>query len=43
MALRDELLKYQRWCHELDKGWVPDDLREMLAQFKEEKKVAGSV
>ncbi len=27
VALREELLKYQKWCHELDKGRVPDGLR----------------
>merc|ERR1712141_180344 len=36
-ALRDELIKYQKWCHELDKGRIPEGMNEMLQQFKEEK------
>ena len=38
MKLRTELLKYQAWCHELDKGLVPDGVREMLRQYEEEKR-----
>ena len=37
VALRDELIKYQKWCHELDKGRIPDGIHEMLKNFKEEK------
>ena len=36
VALRDELIKYQKWCHELDKGRIPDGIHEMLKNFKEE-------
>jgi len=36
-ALRDELLKYQKWCHELDKGRIPDGMNELLQQVKDEK------
>jgi len=36
-ALRDELIKYQKWCHELDKGRIPEGMNEMLQKFKEEK------
>lgn len=37
VALRDELIKYQKWCHELDKGRIPDGIHEMLKNFEEEK------
>lgn len=35
--LREELIKYQKWCHELDKGRIPDGLQEMLTEFKNEQ------
>jgi len=28
--LREELILYQKWCHELDKGRIPDGLQTML-------------
>merc|ERR1712043_97380 len=37
VILRDELIKYQKWCHELDKGRIPDGMHEMLQNFKEEQ------
>ena len=30
LALLHELLKYNEWCKELDRGRVPDGLREAL-------------
>merc|ERR1712107_626511 len=36
IELRDELIVYQKWCHELDKGRIPDGLQEMLKNFTEE-------
>jgi len=36
-ALREELIKYQKWCHELDKGRIPDGLQDMLTEFKNEQ------
>ena len=36
LKLREELVKYQKWCHELDKGRIPDGLQEMLKEFNEE-------
>lgn len=35
--LREELIKYQKWCHELDKGRIPDGLQDMLKEFKNEQ------
>merc|ERR1719422_1254947 len=35
--LKEELIKYQKWCHELDKGRIPDGLQEMLTEFKNEQ------
>lgn len=35
--LREELIKYQKWCHELDKGRIPDGLQDMLTEFKNEQ------
>jgi len=35
--LREELIKYQKWCHELDKGRIPDGLQDMLREFKNEQ------
>ena len=32
MVLLRELIRYQEWCHELDKGRVPEGLMEMLRQ-----------
>ncbi len=32
VALREELLKYQRWCHELVKGRMPEGLKKMLSE-----------
>lgn len=37
VVLRDELIKYQKWCHELDKGRIPEGLHELLKKFKEEQ------
>merc|ERR1711894_403684 len=37
VALRDELLKYQKWCHELDKGRIPEGVHEMIKNYKEEQ------
>ena len=39
IVLREELIKYQKWCHELDKGRIPDGLHEMLKNFKEEQQM----
>merc|ERR1711936_424415 len=36
LKLREELLKYQKWCHEMDKGRIPDGLQEMLNDYTEE-------
>ena len=36
-VLREELSKYQKWCHELDKGRIPDGLEKMLKEYKLEK------
>jgi len=35
--LRQELVKYQKWCHELDKGRIPDGLENLLKEFKDEQ------
>jgi len=35
--IRQELVKYQKWCHELDKGRIPDGLENMLKEFKAEQ------
>jgi len=35
--LREELVKYQKWCHELDKGRIPDGLENLLKEFKAEQ------
>merc|ERR1712141_158511 len=37
IKLRDELLKYQKCCHEMDKGRIPDGLQEMLNDYTEER------
>ena len=36
--LKEELLKYQKWCHELDAGRIPDGLQEALTQIKNERR-----
>lgn len=36
IKLRNELLKYLDWCHELDKGIIPDGLLEVVNEFKKE-------
>jgi len=36
IKLREELMLYQKWCHEMDKGRIPDGLQEMLKNFTEE-------
>ena len=37
VVLRDELIKYQKWCHELDKGRIPEGLLEIIKRCKEEQ------
>ena len=37
VVLRDELMKYQKWCHELDKGRNPEGLHEIIKRCKEEQ------
>lgn len=37
-VLRDELLKYQEWCHELDNGTVPEGLPSLLQEIANEKR-----
>jgi len=37
VVLRDELIKYQKWCHELDKGRIPEGLHEIIKRCKEEQ------
>jgi len=37
VTLRDELLKFQKWCHELDKGRIPEGVHEMIKNYKEEQ------
>merc|ERR1712165_191192 len=37
VALRDELIKYQKWCHEMDKGRIPEGIHEMLKTMKEQQ------
>merc|ERR1719317_1666231 len=39
--LREELMQYQKWCHELDKGRIPDGLQDMLREFKSEQQQAN--
>lgn len=34
-VLREELMRYQKWCHELDKGRIPDGLQNVLKEMKE--------
>lgn len=34
-VLREELLKYQTWCHKLDQGEVPDGLEEVIKHLKQ--------
>lgn len=34
-VLREELIRYQKWCHELDKGRIPDGLQNLLKEVKE--------
>jgi len=29
---------YQKWCHELDKGRIPDGLQEMLKEYSQEQR-----
>merc|ERR1711941_16431 len=41
LKLREELVTYQKWCHELDKGRIPDGLQEMLKEFTEEMNGGG--
>jgi len=36
-VLRDELSRFQKWCHELDKGRIPDGLQNMLMEHKAEQ------
>merc|ERR1711893_147340 len=36
IKLREELMLYQKWCHEMGKGRIPDGLQEMLKNFTEE-------
>jgi len=36
LKLKEELLLYQKWCHELDKGRIPDGLQEMLKSYQQE-------
>jgi len=43
IKLRDELLKYQVWCHELDKGRIPDGLQEMLKEYTIEMNAESSM
>merc|ERR1739844_688450 len=43
IKLRDELLKYQVWCHELDKGRIPDGLQEMLKENTSEINAESSM
>merc|ERR1711899_424371 len=38
LKLKEELLMYQKWCHELDKGRIPDGLQEMLKNYSQEQK-----
>lgn len=33
-VLREELLKYQVWCHKLDKGEIPEGLEEAIHNLK---------
>ena len=32
---------YHKWCHELDKGRIPDGLQEMLKEYSQEQKLIG--
>lgn len=41
IKLREELVLYQKWCHELDKGRIPDGLQEMLKAFTQEQQQGG--
>ena len=36
LKLKEELLVYQKWCHELDKGRMPEQLPALLKSFAEE-------
>jgi len=38
LKLKEELLVYQKWCHELDKGRIPDGLQEMLKEYSQEQR-----
>ena len=38
IKLKEELLVYQKWCHELDKGRIPDGLQEMLKEYSQEQR-----
>ena len=41
LVLKDELLKYQQWCHDLDKGIFPEGLRAMLNKHEADKAKGG--
>ena len=38
LALREELMLYQKWCHEIDKGRIPEGLQEMLKNYTQEQR-----
>lgn len=40
ILLREELLKYQKWCHELDKGRIPEGFHEFMNEMKREKEAS---
>ena len=37
LKLREEMILYQKWCNELDKGRIPDGLQEMLNEYANER------
>lgn len=41
IKIRDELLKYQTWCHEIDLGRIPEGLNEVLRDYTEEMNNEG--
>merc|ERR1712018_601755 len=43
IKLRDELIVYQKWCHEMDKGRIPDGLQEMLKEYTTEINAESSM
>ena len=43
LVLKDELLKYQQWCHDLDKGIFPEGLRAMLSKHENDDGKGGIV